>query len=298
MSLSSFRDYDRQRSGHLCWRAGDVSLDSLLEDASSYPHLDRFRDNKYDSYWDDHSDHAMTDDEVGAYESHHASLSPEERALTHEYKRDSEHFNHWLRNGTGRIPGHILVSGVMPTSESSALGQAQRKREFESLDRATSFKTPRDAVVYRGMEPNSEIHSVPTGEKFVDHGYMGTSALKNVALSHAGTHENYDKWSHYPDLRVPRNLEGHKIVAKIHVPAGTMGHYFNVDPTAPYPRERELVLHRGTHFQVLGHSRVYHSTPANGPTRGVHLVHMRVVGQKPLPLITHSELGRDPDEDV
>lgn len=137
------------------------------------------------------------------------------------------------------------------------------KKHVAGLDRVTSYNTRVSSHYYRGIDRLSGIHLKKPGEEFIDHGYTGTSRSPDVAIDFSGEHHGGP-------------LHGYRILARIHVPPGTKGHYLeqNKDFAEDFG-EKEFLLHRGTRFRVTGHSVMDH------PHSRVHIMHMTVAGQHP-----------------
>lgn len=126
---------------------------------------------------------------------------------------------------------------------------------FKHLDYVTGHPNPNHLVGYRSVSHHLFNNMMP-GSTFTDHGYTGLSFNKHTPDDYAYAH---------PVSQKP-------VIAKVHVPAGTRGHY--IDAPAHnhglYSEEKEYLLHRGTTYKVLGHTE----------SKEHHIVHMSVVGQE------------------
>lgn len=119
---------------------------------------------------------------------------------------------------------------------------------IKHMDHATHHKTTKDMTVWRGFK-HEQARELEPGTHHKDHGYISTSINSHIAERFGG------------------HLTGTKHIAKIHVPAGTKGHYVGREPAG----ENEFILHRGTTFKVHHHS--YDSE------KKIHTVHMSVHSQ-------------------
>lgn len=188
------------------------------------------------SKWNDsHEGHEQFVDHAKDIEAHH----PKTRQAISNYKLHTyAHMNDSLRRDKPMLPDH--------------------HHDVEHMDHATSFKTKHDMHVYRGVNhmKKHELHALKPGTRFHDHGYTSTSSDHDTATNF-GNGGHGDK----------------KHVFKIHVPAGTKAHHVDAHYSA-FKHEHEVVLHRGTHFEVTHHSSDKHH----------HYIHAKVVGQHPKPL--------------
>jgi hypothetical protein len=182
------------------------------------------------------------------FSDHVASLDVDQKHAVHTYKGDSEPFNKHLRDTHGRE----RTNG----SSTSYDDDEYRANKIKNMEKATNHPIPHDLHVFRGMH-SPEFKSLPKGSQFTDHGFTGTSLSPDIAKSFS--HSNGGDMFH------------------IHAPAGSKGHYLNADPNAGLEHEKEFLLHRGTRFEVTGHSRV--SDPYDS-WRKTHVTHLKVIGQK------------------
>jgi GNAT superfamily N-acetyltransferase len=134
-----------------------------------------------------------------------------------------------------------------------------RYGDIRNLDHITSSKSIEPMTVYRGIGSGIAKRLKP-GYKFTDKAYVSTSFDPKQAHKFSG--------------------KG-KVLAKIHVPAGSHGHPLDLEDEhgkpAPFNyggrHEHEHLLPRGTKFEVSHHSK--HVAPD-----GTHhkVIHMNVVG--------------------
>jgi hypothetical protein len=107
--------------------------------------------------------------------------------------------------------------------------------------------------VYRGFgEKTKDLHNLKPGHTIHDKGFTSTS------IDHKQAHKfgSIDK-------------DGYNTLAKIHVPAGTKGHYVDSEHYGHFNHhEKEFLLHPVTHFKVT-----HHSTDHNTKT---HFIHMTI----------------------
>jgi hypothetical protein len=130
-----------------------------------------------------------------------------------------------------------------------------REEQTKHMDHVTSGKTSHDMHVFRSFGADFPIHHFKTGDELHDKGYTGTSLNHKTTLS----------------MSQSKTHDGHPIIAKIHVPKGSKGHYIDHHGYA-FSHEKEFLLHRGTTFKVHGHSF--------DKNRGVHYINMSVHKQE------------------
>lgn len=192
-------------------------------------------------------EHHKHSDVVDHFYDH--SVKVEDRNMTRHiehYKEDSYELNGQLRENKGRIK--------------AGYGFENFKR---GLDKITSHRTSQDYTVFRGIHTNKDIHGLvpvikgkPTrfhdmkpGQEFTDHGYTGASLSPTRAQG----------FSH-----------NSKDVFRIHVPKGSMAHYFDAHSNS-HAHEKEMVLHRGSRFRVKGHTQ---------GENGEHIIDLHLVRQR------------------
>ena len=168
---------------------------------------------------------------VEAFANHHANLTYGERNTISYYKANSYDINGALRQSKGRSAGSTMD-----------------KHRAKTMEKVTSHTTPHDMTVYRGIHDDAMLKH-PVGHKYIDHAFTGTS-LKHKKAS--GTFSE----------------SGH--VFRIHVPAGTKGHYIDSEPNA-HDHEHEFLLHRGTQFKYIKHS---------AQPDGRHVIDLHIVKQR------------------
>lgn len=268
----------RDRLNHLCWTAGDLDLDLHEREevlgkpgkkfqAPDWMYGDLHRISRDDMRAKDFhpADHeGFRDHNEKVYSDHGDTL-----VHAHIYKRWSS-INGILRNS--RREGSILIPDIKSTRDfphlpsGTILTDADKAAEHtRALERVTSYQTRAPATVWRGVDRGAGIHLKSPGQEFMDHGFTGTSLRPEIAEDFAGEHHGGP-------------LDGRRILARIHVPAGTKGHYLESDKSmAEDFQEHEFLLHRGTRFRVMGHSI--------GSDTRVHVMHLRVVGQHPKNLV-------------
>jgi hypothetical protein len=242
------------RGFHMAWRAVDVEIHhspvgESFSQPSTLPELGH----------DFHSAPHIKDmpDEIPMrmdFFGHGHMIESDEnlKKMLARYKVSSEDYNHGLRNT-------YYHKGV---GEEHRIVPPMSLDHYHMMDKIADHSVPRTYSVYRGFGREFPIHHLKPGAYVHDHAYVSTSFSKHQSRIF-GAHNGYGMLS----------------MARIEVPAGTRG--FHVDHvTNPYDHENEFLLHRGTTFQVYGHST--HTNPHSGSN--LHLVHMRVVNQHPAPL--------------
>lgn len=313
----SFKDHVKRvdsRSDHMSWSHPDcVEVDAERDDETRrrlervrrrrridekvidtvevghYPHLKNLGET---SFLNDHDDHSMSNAEK---RSHYEHVIPSGREhivrmeTLQSYKDSSQQFNNFLRNPKSRHQGHILLPSHEDHWTGAKINQDSIRKRYAEADDLMSHRTGEDITSYRGVSSSSRIHSLAPGQVFTDHGYVGTSLKRSVAREFSGSHQEPGPWSQPAnvDRRVPSELHNHSIIAKIHTPAGHMGHYLDVDDFNEHSGEREFALHRGTKFRIDRHEI--------DPDEKIHLIHMTVVGQHPRKLVTKEELSGESD---
>lgn len=270
--MKSLRNH--YRKGHLGWTAGDCEIGKPLDEESSYrakphdplPHLQDLR-----PLADEHfKDHVPSERQAMAWREHATNIGEKHRNHVSWYKGDSSEANKPLRKAV-QIGGilHLRADHNMPDVTTG---------HIKAMEHVTSTPTTERMNVYRGLDRHSQLHTLAPGDHFVDHGFTGTSLKRSSAHDFGGQH-------YAGDEGIPHDLADHHMLARIHVPAGTKGHYLDAQPNV-HNDEHEFLLHRGTKFQVTGHSKsqIQHGNFIHK----LHIIHMRVVGQNPMP-IRHPE---------
>lgn len=281
--IGSFADM-MSRSGHLVW--SEPVHRHVAEDYEDkvLPHLANLKPTAKSTI----SNHVMSDDEFDHHEAHEAKVARDPAAYPiREYKQNSDAFNKPLRSGP-RVKDSIAIGHHLDASdpEHARNKAADTIRQIHGIAKAVSSEIPKDIHAWRGIKPSSEIHRIPPGGHFTDHGFTGTSLDWQQAHGFSGEHgyERSPTWSgrQHMSTGAPPHLDGTRMMARIHIPAGALGHHLDMNGEK-YGSEEELLLHRGTQFQVDRHELTPHP-------RGkglVHVVHMTVVGQHPHPLVNH-----------
>lgn len=303
--IGSFADL-YGRSTHLGWKDG---LEFHLEEDGPtnpvLPHLKNLEEEDESVL----QGHHLSNEEYNHYGDHHGSLGSSERGLVLDYKDGSSKFNVPLRQGT-REGASIRIGSHHGELYNKEAGHSIAKgiiTNVGKLEKVTGIETPRDMHVFRAVYPSSNIHRLLPGQKFTDHGFTGTSLSHHVALGFTGyghgpivdlkisgvekENQGFGQKS-YGDTGAPPELHGVPIVARIHVPAGTKGHYVDVEGDSEHSHEQEFLLHRGTTFQVDRHSLVRRDGVLNlrnmgSWAPGIHVIHMSVLHQLPKKLINH-----------
>ena len=223
-------------------------LDEATFKGATYEEPAQVSPNKYIRRMHLAQDHARDAKEID--DEHHNHDNNILNAVR-KYKLDSYLLNSFHRSGFTTSPGSTKM----------------HKEHTEHLDKVTSNRTKRGAIVYRGFDAdfskNSEqFASMKPGNVYHDKGYVSTSHNIGIAENFAssGFHKNGEVVHH---------------IAAIHLPKGTRSHY--IDDMSQRrgfenSQEEEHLIHRGTHFKVLGHSQ--HKNPHSGKT--YHMVHLQV----------------------
>jgi len=160
---------------------------------------------------------------VASSKAHAATLTDEHHKAVNNYISDSSSTNYELRKGTEHL---------------SPKDKRAHDKEVSLLDHVTKHEIPNDTVVYRGIHP--ALYNKPAGVVFHDKGYTGTSMSKKVA-------ESFSSGS----------VGATRHVARIFLKKGDKAAYLPVShgkgANPYYDDEKELLLHRGTHFKIIGH---------------------------------------------
>lgn len=307
-----------QSFGHFHWQAGDLQhVPAIYEDASDMLTMQDFVSRKFPirqdhpglypketpfhpdeihnqmthrGTYDPREKHGEIDKHYEKIGKHHELLARRKEYLEkpydenphmqsidqHEdYKGDSRPYNSYLREPAHHRGDHISVPGY----EGSP---GHRIRKFAAMDRITDHPTVKPMSLYRGFGRNLDLRKMEPGHEFVDHGYTGLSNRRDLASSYSE-----GSWTTHHDP-----LMGHKAIAMVHVPSGTRGHLLDLThfggPVTPLHREHEFLLHRGTRFRVMGHSRA--EVNDEGWASKLHVVHLQVTGQHPLPIHEHEDI--------
>lgn len=263
----------KDRSGHLGWGDGDVEHKKIDEDASAYslPHILGLKDTGHRMHWRDLT--PVSDEELQHQIAHRDKYDMSMHDAHHEYKIYSTGVNDFLRKGR---------------RESSMLYE----KSIPALDRITSLPTLGSITGYRGFGTGFPIHHMVVGHEFTDHGYTGISRKVTVAAPASYVHADHQ--THW-ELNAPKDvgavppghpLANHHTIAHIYVPPGTKGHLLDMPDHRPAAngQEHEFLLHRGTRFRVMGHSKATldtHTFPFFDKNHtNLHIVHLNVVGQR------------------
>jgi hypothetical protein len=225
--------------------------------------------------------HELSPDQLADHAEHAKSFTDRHKEIIGEYKRGSSYYNNYLRH-KGNDPESYhrayTANNMDPAGDRAA-----------EMDPITNHPMRHDTTVYRGFQDHSHkmMRSLKVGDTFTDHGYVGTSTNQNMAKRFAQPIRNPDaaKWDHPGILEKPYSdkttWEHH--YAEIHAPAGTRGHYLDMHGGHRHDEENELVLHRGTKFQVTHHTQHEGLDPHNangGQLFKFHVTHLKVVGNE------------------
>lgn len=290
----SFRDFLKQtlRSSRFSWGAGDV------EHLPRQDRKDHFSWNKRDV---EHLSTKKVDEDVSA---HLLNMSPTVHRIDHNHQTDipDEEIHNQIRHRnlyTGPMHDAHFAYKVSSFGINNYLrnGVQDPHKDYdkhnEHLEKITSNRTVAPFSAYRGFGIGFPIHHLEPGHEFLDKGYTGLSRRLTVAGGGSFLHASH---SEHADLGAPRDIQSvpddhplanHYTIAHVSVPAGTKGHLLDMPEHFPTTnsREGEFLLHRGTRFRVLGHSKgvvntaLWPPVPRNALTSNVHLVHLQVVGQ-------------------
>lgn len=195
----------------------------------------------------------------------------------------SSAFNDSLRNNFRSHDGTIWRH---PYDDADGESHENIHRAYDAMDGITSHPTVRPFHAYRGFSQGLDPTKLPMGHQFVDHGYTGMSLKKHFSASYSA-HFVGKKSSQLEIYRKPTDadrgiLPEHRVtraVARIHVPAGSYGHYLDLENyhhSGGLEGEKEFTTRRGSIFQVTGHSSI-----SSGMYYGhnIHIVHMNLVHQ-------------------
>ena len=203
-----------------------------------------------------------------AHAKNHDNLTMEKRWAVKDYKQSSNAINRALRQRKGNLKARTKTAGPLKPNTSEA-------KNIAHLDEVTSHRTTEEHHVFRTFGGSIPLKELKAGAKFTDHGYTGTSLKHSVATGFAATHnvkKDPEKW----DSEV---TSVHRYIAKIRVPKGTKAHYLdNSSASHDHKSEKELLIHRGTTYKVVGHSVV---PPSPGSKMYDHIVHLEVHKQRP-----------------
>lgn len=180
--------------------------------------------------------------QMDKFKRHHAALSDDHHRAIHHYKGWSHEINPHLRAGKPEET------------------HPQRNR-LAALDHVTSHKIEHPMDVYRGFGHHVQPHKWKVGDVVHDAGYGGHSLTAHTSWKYAGNSD-------------PKDLDSPRVIAKVHLPKGTKGHYLDVG-SGHFNDEHEMLLHRNHKMQVTGHSKSH--IDANGERFPVHVVHLQAV---------------------
>lgn len=197
---------------------------------------------------------------------HSKKFSDKHHRVIRDYKEElNEPINDYLRNGT--LDNHQII------------------KKIKILDQITSHSLKRPLDLYRGYNSpvfsnnRSEFHkysNLKPGKILHDKGFTSTSLSPDIAYNNGEFLVKKNKYipsiDYDDDLTKDTNIKN--IFFHIHAPKGTNAYF--LDHHKHFLNwEQEVLLRRGTHFKVLGHS-VHPYKLANGDSALVHVVHMKV----------------------
>lgn len=219
---------------------------------------------------------------------HRETYTPEMARSHALYKGFSSYnFNSHLRNSINHTAEGISLSGHnrLGNHEDDGEHPDSLLASYHAMDKVASHPTVRSFHTYRGFNTKFDPSHLPVGHEMVDHGYTGTTESLYTAATYSDKYFKRNSSDH-PEYERITGLD-HRwrqttVVAKIHVPPGTYGHYLdlpNYTHSQGLQDEREFVLHRGTRFRITDHTS--HVSEWNIPGHNIHVVHMTVVGQEP-----------------
>ncbi len=203
--------------------------------------------------------HDLSPEQLDDHAKHAFSFGPGHMEAISDYKVDSNKFNEPLRHISQEHPQ--LYVGGGPADE----------HMMKHLDHVTGHPMAHDHTLYRGFSHHhKELDKLKVGDTFTDHGYTGTTTSEAVGKAFSMP----QKYGHGGD----RDFALH--YAKIHAPAGTKGYYLDRHRNSE-DYENEVLLHRGTKYQVTGHSE-HTGEDAHETTRQTkyRVTHLRVVGNE------------------
>ena len=234
----------------------------LLEKQEEEDFYNIHNDNPREDFKDENEKYANSENrliiEPHKLEEHiiHAKkFTKEDKRIARHYKTSSNDFNSPLRYG---MPNRELWSPV-------------ENEHFKKLDKITSHKLKHNYITFRGFNNENvskEILSKKPGDIIHDKGYTGTSIKRSMGFGYAA-------YVPHPET----NQKGYHY-AKIYIPKGSKGFFMD----APYneewgiPSENEMVLHRGTKFQVLGHTTSSFLSRDGEGYQVHHVTHLKVIG--------------------
>ncbi len=225
--------------------------------------------------------HELSPEQLADHAEHGKTLSERNIESIKDYKRQSSYWNNPLRHkGNDRASYDRAYTGALHGNQMDPA--ADRAKEMDPI---TNHPMKHNTILYRSFQDHSHdmMRTLKMGDTFTDHGYIGTTTNPKVAKQFAqpirvpGTEHqhvgNTDSWTHH--------------YAEIHAPAGTRGHYLDMHGGHSHDEENEVLLHRGTKFQVTHHTEhmgddAYGGKHVDGkPVQyKFHVTHLRVVGNE------------------
>lgn len=225
---------------------------------------------------DDIKTHVPSKEAKSRIEEYHKSLSDGSKAAVRNYKGNHyDAINKRLRRTAGK---------VHEPQDKDSWSASDHHYTIHHLDKALNgHRTTEDHHVFRSFGGSLDVGKLKKGAVIHDHAYVSASHSHQVASDFAGDRSTVhrkgeDGTDHY-----------HHFIAKIHIPKGTKAHHLDNNEAKghwmhPNGNEDEVLIHRGTHFKVTGHS-VHSKEPTswkgwdgkdNKEQHHYHLVHMKV----------------------
>lgn len=253
------------RSGHLAWKEGDVKFDkkpSVVKESLNEELADT-HDKALDLGPSVKEPHVLHPENRDHFNDHHKNLSQGHRKSIAEYKTNSTPINDLHRKPDTR----------------NRDGAEYLEKHSKRLDKVTNVKTKRDMHGYRAFGGALNVEDLKKGKTFKDNGFTGLSLHHSIAHNFSKEHVHEDETGQHH----------HHYVARVHVPKGTKAHYLdNNYADHNHKSEKELLLHRGTTFKVIGHSghseKIGEQWKTSKPIyRHNHIVHLEVHDQEDHP---------------
>ena len=253
-----------------CWRALLISFTEYLAEAKKKKksRKDKFiwkdsdvnvtkakvlKENHEEGTWENPAQHYDDYDKKKAVEIHNKlsedaknnHSNQEQIAINHYTGSGYKFMNHYLRHGEHASPVKFNKN------ETDMI-----EKSIHHLKNVTQDKTNHDFHAYRGFGSHTNLlHGLKKGDVIHDKGFTSATLKRNTSEFFSNLVDNRNK----------------RVIAKIHIPKGTKGHYVSKYKNAKNAIEMgegEFLLHHGTHFKVTGHS--------HDPVTDTHYVHMTV----------------------
>jgi hypothetical protein len=225
-----------------------------------------------------------------------------------EYKEESPNINGYLRERKGVLPGpnekitKLSSEDDGPESDMTKLNMFGNKQvtkadyirhHVTNLDHVTNNTLTKPLVVYRGVyNKSTDPKKLDIGSTFTDHGYVSTSLRPDIAAQ--------DVFSYYG--KTPNSKGKIPHVFYIHLSPGDKGNFtdhpnilnkaFGIDREDRQPlaaqlndpeHQNEVLLPRGTTYQVLGHEHVEGVAPSpdsEDKYNSMHVIHIKPIAYR------------------